>query len=254
MTEKKVLRQTSDAAEIPVVVNTFKQVPNVTLVRIKDRSDLQKPEAAAADLLILEDLSDPFFVVRRDIPPAEFQKLLSDVLGLSLNAGKESTPRSGLKVDVEIINALLSNATSTLHSMAKQTTLQVKYMRPLKAGEELSFDTWASIQMKSETFDGEMGLGFQTDIIQRLHAEIAGAGAQVTKDKMAGAVGELANIIYGATKKELNSKGHTLEKAIPSLKTETTKIVFDPANPVIILKLICNAGEFCLLVRAHGAA
>ncbi len=230
------------------LIQKVRAVPNAAFVPIIVFSDSKESYEAG---LRKAGVTAPFFILQIATSKEEFQNLLAQILEIEFpNSKIVAKPHVRFKADVDIINAFISSTVSTLVTMAKCEKVEVLSMSPLKAGEELRFDYWASIEIVSKFFDGEMGLGFSTETIKSIYSKIVGSEGAVDESAMPGAVGELANVIYGGTKQVLNSKGHLLEKALPILNLIPTIITFDKKNPIIVLKMRSDSGEFSLLIKA----
>lgn len=144
--------------------------------------------------------------------------------------------------DREFIQVLINSAKKVLTSFGLE---DVKAKKPelLSKMDELDVGIRAKIIIKSDYFKGSMLVSFPEQAYKNLYKKVVGQDIEKVDEKNTDFAGELANIIYGQSKKELEEHGVKLDMAIPILD-RTGKILSQSA--VYVIPIESSVGEFYL--------
>ncbi len=121
------------------------------------------------------------------------------------------------EIDVNFINPFL---TSALRVMKIQCFIEAKNKTPqLKKPEDpmLLGDVSGIIAITSETFRGTLAVSFPEKLFIKMASNMLGETHDKLHDGIVDIVGEIANIILGQAKIELQKLGFGIEMAIPSV-------------------------------------
>lgn len=128
-----------------------------------------------------------------------------------------ASSRSSSKIDVSFVNPFIEG---TVLVLDVQCSTKVSPLKPILKGTE-EFDSQTDIAgiigITSPTFNGSIAICFSEQLFLTLMSRMLGEEIkEITKDLEDGA-GELLNMIFGHAKKILNTKGHSIEKALPTI-------------------------------------
>lgn len=200
------LREKDENAQLPILIHT---------------EDIVKAKIMAANLKQVDFAQKPIET-----------KKLADKLTALMN---QDPTKKIFKLDVDFINPFIDSAVETLNKICDIDN--IKALKPYLLGEEtLDIDISGTLQIKSPYFHGLIAVSFNdqtyTKVVeQMLKKEIEG----ITAENQDGAA-EIINIIFGQTKKTLNTKGYTLERAVPSvLRGAGHKIQNKTQIPVLLV-------------------
>lgn len=161
-------------------------------------------------------------------------------------------------LDVGFLNPFIDGALNTLKVQCGMEARPGKPFR--KAGEEgVIVDIAGVIGITSPSFKGSISIAFPAKTFLGIMEKMLGEKFEtITKDVEDGA-GELLNMIYGAAKTVLNTKGYALEKALPSVVTGRGVHVRQlTAAPIIVVPFETEVGAFqieiCLEPATQAAA
>lgn len=157
---------------------------------------------------------------------------------LSLNEIKGGAPASKVapKVDVSFINPFIEGA---IHVLNVQCQVQVVPSKPiLKSSGSFNCQTDIAgiIGITSKSFHGSIALCFPSAIFLHIMSKMLGEEFKEITEELTDGAAELTNMIFGHAKKILNERGHTIDKALPSVvRGPNLKIDHSGANDSIIL-------------------
>lgn len=150
----------------------------------------------------------------------------------------------GIKLDVNFINPFISGALETLKV---QCSIEAAAEKPYVKTEKtpLSVDIAGVIGLTSKTFTGSVSICFPMQTFLIIMSGMLGETYNEFSSDLEDGAGELLNIIFGYAKRELNAKGYSIEKAIPTvIKGNDIKINTVSKAPSIIVPFNSNAGKF----------
>ena len=155
------------------------------------------------------------------------------------------------KIDVNFVNPFIQGAIQTLQL---QCSFTAKPGKPfLKgAGPTIQTDIAAVIGLTSQTFHGTVSICFPKVIFLTVMERMLGEKyAEITTELEDGA-SELLNIIFGQAKRELNLKGYTIEKAIPTIIRGSNMAVrtLSP-SPTVVVPFETEVGVFNIEVTVQ---
>lgn len=120
------------------------------------------------------------------------------------------------QIDVNFINPFL---TATQRVFKIQCLLDIKPGKPfIKKNTDpvLLGDVSGIISISSETFNGTLAISLPEQIFRKIGTNMTGEPLEKVTENNIDLVGELANIILGQAKVELNKLGFAIQMAIPS--------------------------------------
>ncbi len=154
------------------------------------------------------------------------------------------------KLEVAFLNPFLEGM---LEVLKNQCNTDAGFGNPSlkEAQAPLGSDIAGIIELKSDTFRGQLALVFPRDtyleILSRMHK---GDYNELTPDLHDGAA-ELANIVFGYAKRVLNQQGHSLKPALPSfILGPEAGFPYSPIGPRIAVPFDTDAGPFTVEICA----
>lgn len=151
--------------------------------------------------------------------------------------------RSLETINVDIVNPFITATQKTLEIQCQTKATPGK--PALKSGELEGAAIAGLLSLVSEEFTGSICLCFTEPVFLKIYENMMGEKAQKLTPEIQDAAGELLNIIYGVAKADLNAKGHTFQKAIPTvLSGDKLHIRHTGRKPVIVLPFTTDAGPF----------
>lgn len=121
------------------------------------------------------------------------------------------------KIDVSFVNPFVEG---TVHVLKVQCQTTVSTEKPrLKTPSESAWrtDIAGIIGITSRSFTGSIALCFSEKVFLTIISRMLGESFTELNDELADGAAELLNMIFGHAKKILNERGHTIEKALPSV-------------------------------------
>lgn len=147
------------------------------------------------------------------------------------------------KLDVSFINPFIDSTLQVLETMAGTKATKERVF--IRKGDEVSGDISAIVAMNSNKFLGSMAVSFQESCFLSVVNNMLGETFTSINAENQDAAAELCNQIFGSAKKVLNSQGHTIEMAIPSVVTGKAHKIKHMANGVcIVVSFTTDAGSF----------
>lgn len=119
-------------------------------------------------------------------------------------------------LDLNFVNPFILSAVEVLQI---QCQLKVEGMKPFLKGREQTPPTPIAgvIGLTSDQFKGAISLKFEEKVYLKLMSNMLGdTYTEITNEIQDGAA-ELLNMVYGSAKTQLNSKGYSLQRALPTV-------------------------------------
>lgn len=165
---------------------------------------------------------------------------------------KNASVNSPSKIDVSFINPFIEGTVLVLNV---QCSTEVTPLKPiLKNSEDFKVQTDIAgiIGITSPTFTGSIAICFPEKVFLYLMSKMLGEDYQeITKDLEDGA-GELLNMIFGHAKKILNTKGHSIEKALPTIvRAANLSVSHASSQSSIQLPFEGGAGTFFMEINTE---
>ncbi len=117
-----------------------------------------------------------------------------------------------------------------------------------------SFDIAGVIALSSSGFTGSITIGFPGPVFLELMSKMLGEKFTELNAELQDGAAELLNMIFGHAKVALNSQGHTLQKALPTVirgaGLQTSHL--GTRSPVMVLPFLTPYGEFHVEIVAEG--
>ncbi len=155
------------------------------------------------------------------------------------------------KLDAQFFKPFIDGTLSTL----KVSCLtEAKPGKPFIKGSQKqpAFEIAAVIGLTSSGFIGNITLCFTGDLYLQLMSRMLGEEFKELTHELQDGAAELLNIIFGHAKVVLNSQGHTIQKAIPTVirghALETTHL---GKQKLIVLPFTTDVGEFHIEIGAE---
>lgn len=173
------------------------------------------------------------------------QKMVDTVFEKKMSKQVITKKNKKVAVDLEFIQVFVQATKKTLEEMGQVTGLvhqKPTYLnlmpKPIDAGIS------SKIMIHSEYFTGNFYVIFPEAAFLKLYESAVMEECDEINEENQDFAAELANIIYGQSKKVLSASGLNLDMAIPSIHT-STKIEGDT---VIIIPFESSIGEFYIAV------
>lgn len=179
-------------------------------------------------------------------------QIKSDGLNLTFNpfptmkevlSMQNSGATKGSSPNVDFINPFLKGIQATFEVQCKtKVTLQ----RPFLKKEQMPGTAIASVlSLISTNFRGSIVLCFSEAVFLKVYENMFDEKHDKILPEMEDAAGELLNIIYGTAKTDLNTKGYSFEKALPTvLVGEKMKVRQLGSSPAVVVPCETAFGLF----------
>ena len=157
----------------------------------------------------------------------------------------------GYKLDVNFINPFIEGAIQTLKLQCSfPTTAGKPFLKG--SGPEIKIDIAAVIGLTSKAFNGSVAICFPQKIFLTIMEKMLGEKYTVITAELEDGASELLNIIFGHAKKELNTKGYAIEKAIPTIiRGSDMSVKHLTSSPTLVLPFDSEAGTFHIEVATQ---
>jgi chemotaxis protein CheX len=166
-------------------------------------------------------------------------KNIAEAVAKAKPAGGKAT------LNVEFINPFI---TATQNVLSTQCNITLNCGKPYtkKPDEQLPMEIAGVISLGTPAFTGSISLCMRSEVFLKLYENMVGEKHASITPELEDAAGELLNMIFGQAKTILNDeKGHTLEKALPTImRGEKLSLRHHGQAPVIILPFESSAGSF----------
>lgn len=150
-------------------------------------------------------------------------------------------------MDIEFIKPFLEGVVQV---MKVQFSCAVKPLPPypkLKAAAPTKIDIAAIIGVRDSKFNGSVALGLPAEVFLKLMSNMLGEQYTEITDEVEDGAGEMLNMIFGHAKVILNQKGHSLEKAIPTVvRGQNLSLKSLPSKNTLVLPFQADFGTFYL--------
>ncbi len=149
-------------------------------------------------------------------------------------------------LDASFVDPFVSGAINTLKV---QCSLEAKmgklYLKDKKAEGAPKIDIAGIIGVTSKAFNGSIALCFPEKTFLGVMGKMLGETFETINKDLEDGAAELTNIIFGEAKRVLNEKGHTIQKALPSVATGWgLKINHLSQRPALIIPFETEVGSF----------
>lgn len=158
-------------------------------------------------------------------------------------------------LDVNFIKPFVEGTVETLKVQCRVlATVGKPYMKDDSNAEKMNTAIAGIIGITSAGFKGSISLCFPEKTFLGVMSRMLGETyATISKDVEDGA-GELTNIIFGTAKRVLNEKGHSIQKAIPSVVCGAgLKVRHMTRIPTVVLPFDTELGPFSIEVGIEPA-
>lgn len=152
----------------------------------------------------------------------------------------------------DFINPFISATIRVLSTMA---AIEPRPQRPrLKSDQRTLSDVTGIIGLLGEGVEGTMSLSFTESCILRVVSNMLGEEIVDLNHEIEDAVGELTNMISGASRAELETRGYSFRMAIPSVITQRGhSVAVITRSPIIQIPFDTDFGSFCVEACLHQA-
>jgi chemotaxis protein CheX len=152
-------------------------------------------------------------------------------------------------IDVKLVTPFLNSVRSVFSTMA---SVQITVERPFLKTDPNSAHDVSSIIGFSGQIVGSVTLSFETAVATKLVAAFAGSEMEPGTPDFADAVGELANMVSGAAKKDLGANASITVPSVVVGKAHTIAIHKD--IPCVVIPCKSPAGSFTVEVNIKRVA
>lgn len=164
---------------------------------------------------------------------------------LSLNDVIEKKTSKTLNVD--FLNPFIDG---TIETLKVQCSLECQANAPtLKENlpGDLKYDIAGVIGITSTGFTGSIAICFPEKVFLAAMSSMIGEDCPIITSELEDGAGELLNIIFGHAKRNLNEKGYTLDKAIPTvIRGKEIAVKHMTSEKTIALPFDTQFGRFCI--------
>ena len=178
--------------------------------------------------------------------PTEFaEKIANSVFDKKLNKEIVTKKDGKLEIDLEFIQVFINSTKKVLEEMGDVS--EIAHQKPTfldKMGKPLEKGISSKILISSEFFKGNFYVIFPEATFLKVYASAVFEEHEEINDENSDFAGELANIIYGQSKKILSASGLNLDMAIPSIHRSSTV----DADFVVVIPFESSAGNFYIAV------
>jgi chemotaxis protein CheX len=144
-------------------------------------------------------------------------KLLKPISSLTELGMKAPAKKVSKKLDVNFINPFIEGTLHVLNVQCGSVVTPQKLELKSKFKSEKPIEIAGIIGINSLSFKGVISLCFPAVVFLELMSKMLGEDYHEINDELKDGAGELTNMIFGHAKKVLNEKGHTFEKALPTI-------------------------------------
>lgn len=186
------------------------------------------------DLVIPEELSEIKFRAHSlPLPKETLEEIVSNEL-----FPKGATSDSSL--DREFMQVLIKSTQRVIETLSIEN-LNAKKPELLSKMDDPSVAIRGKIILKTDFFNGSLLLSFPEESYKQLYLKVVGQEIETLTDENKDFAGELANMIYGQTKKHLEENGVKLDMAIPIID-QTPKLASQ--KPIYVIPFESSIGNF----------
>ena len=153
---------------------------------------------------------------------------------------------SSAALSVEIVNPFIH---STINSLETMAFIKPSIGKPyLKTKHNPVCDASGSIGLIGE-ITGTVNVNFETDVICKITSNMLGEEHVEIDDTVVDSVGEIANMVAGGAKGEMQAKGMNFNIALPNVTVGPKHSHAFPADiPTIVIPFTTEQGDFTVEV------
>ena len=153
---------------------------------------------------------------------------------------------SGTALSVEIVNPFIHSTINALETMA---FIKPSIGKPyLKTKCNPVCDVSGSIGLIGE-IAGTVNVNFETEVICKITSNMLGEEHVEIDDTVVDSVGEIANMVAGGAKGEMQAKGMNFNIALPNVTVGSKHShAFPPDIPTIVIPFTTEQGDFTVEV------
>ena len=155
-------------------------------------------------------------------------------------------------LDLNFVNPFILGAVEVLQV---QCQIKLEGGKPFLKGKEVqpAFAISSTIGVISDKFKGAISLNFQESFYLSLLSNMLGEPITEINNETQDGAAELLNMIYGSAKTQLNAKGYSLQKALPTVSRGQGIITSHGNKPVIVVPMRSDFGQMHLEISVdHG--
>jgi chemotaxis protein CheX len=149
-------------------------------------------------------------------------------------------------MEADTINPFIK---ATLHVLSTMAGTQAKAGQPYLKKERTAKGDVSSVIGLTGDVSGTVSVSFSEACILQIVSRMFGEPMKTMNDEIGDAVGEIANMISGQARQELEGMGRNLKAAIPSvIMGKDHAITHITKHPVIAVPFVTESGDFTLEV------
>ncbi len=165
-----------------------------------------------------------------------------------------SAPAGGTSpyaVDVRVVNALVR---STCYICNQFGVEKIEIKKPLAMAPDAIWqgDVAATIDIRSEIFQGALLLSFECGIYLKLLSNMFGEEQSVIGEKNSDAVGEFSNMILGNAKPDFTH--YKVKMSFPKALKKNENPTFPPGSSALVIPAETDFGKIFIKVIAHRSS
>jgi CheY-specific phosphatase CheX len=147
---------------------------------------------------------------------------------------------SDTSLDREFMQVLIKSTHRVLETLSIEN-LTAKKPELLSKMDDPTVAIRGKIILKTDFFNGSLLLSFPEASYKQLYSKVVGQEIETLNDENKDFAGELANMVYGQTKKHLEENGVKLDMAIPIID-QSPKL--NSSKPIYVIPFESSIGNF----------
>lgn len=176
--------------------------------------------------------------------PQNYQVIADKINELS----KLDPNKKRFKLDVDFINPFIDSAMKTLNGLCGVENIEAQ--KPYLLGSDvINIDISGTLAITSPYFRGNIAISFEESIYKKIISKMLEENVAELDPNNEDGAAEIINIIFGQTKAVLNTRGYSLDRAIPSvIRGKGHKVYKDSKIPVLLVPFNSDLGEFWIQI------
>lgn len=172
-----------------------------------------------------------------------------DALAKKINELCKIDPnKKRFKLDVDFINPFIDSSMKTLNGLCGVTNITAQ--KPHLLGEDsLEIDISGTLAITSPYFRGNIAISFEENVYKTIVSKMLEENVAELDPNNEDGAAEIINIIFGQTKAVLNTRGYSLDRAIPAvMRGRGHKVYKDSKIPVLLVPFKSDLGDFWIQI------
>lgn len=154
---------------------------------------------------------------------------------------------------LELDHDTLIEICNGVHSMFSVTFGLTPVAQPhrLERGCTVQGDLSGVVTMVQERIEATMIVSFQKEVVFTMLAKAYNIHADSVDNLVISTVGEIANVVHGVVKTNLNRRGFALQPSIPSVVVGQSHIIGSPTATSLVIPFLIEHGKFHVVLTLN---